>query len=431
MLKPPSPSSLTPLQRFSLISLCALVLFGLLFGLLVTRSIEQNMLERSRQLSAEYISKVVSSEFTPQELSTPRSESDYTAFASKIGKIVLGPQVVRAKFWNNKRQIVWSDDPKLVGKVFKDNDELEDALKGKVTSELSGLEKKEHASEKQHGALLELYVPIKLAASGEVIAVVEVYQKLGNLLDDVSRQKRQVWLATSVGFLLLYILLFGVFRQATLRIERQHVEKIAFQKRLIEAERQQMVTTIAASIGHELNNTLTSMLLFSEMTQVPNPSTELLQRFARSMPPLIQRLTSFGKNLMTIGHPPKPVFVPLDINDLLKRVTELLTESGMLKKFEVKLDLSPGFVYVHGDRGMLEQVITNLVINSSHAMENGGTLTIRSIFSQSTDFVSVEIADTGHGIPEENLEKIFEPFFTTKAPGKENWPRHVCSKADH
>jgi C4-dicarboxylate-specific signal transduction histidine kinase len=108
-----------------------------------------------------------------------------------------------------------------------------------------------------------------------------------------------------------------VFRQATLRIERQHLEKSAIQKHLIEAERQQMVGTIAAGIGHELNNTLTSMLLFSEMVQVPNPSMELLQRFARSMPPLIQRLTSFGKNLMAIGHPSKPVFVPLDVNDLL------------------------------------------------------------------------------------------------------------------
>ncbi len=412
------PSAFSPLQRFSLITLCALVFFGLFFGVLVTRFIEQNMLERSRQLSAEYISKVVSTEFSLMELSIPRSGADYAAFSSKIDRIVLGPQVVRAKFWNSKRQIVWSDDQKLVGQVFRDNDELEDALKGKITSKLSGLKKKEHASEKHHGELLELYVPIRPVAGGEIVTVVEVYQRLDALLEDVYRQKRLIWLATSTGFLLLYLLLFGVFRQATLRIERQHIEKIAFQKRLIEAERQQMVATIAASIGHELNNTLTSMLFFSEMAQVPSPSMELLQRFARSMPPLIQRLMSFGKNLLTIGHPPKPVFVPLDINDLLKRVTGLLTESGMLKKFDVKLDLSPDFVYVHGDHGMLEQVITNLVINASHAMEKGGTLSIRSKCSQSPGSVSIEIADTGHGIPRENQEKIFEPFFTTKEPGK-------------
>jgi len=412
------PSAFTPLLRFSLITLCALGLFGLIFGLIVTRFIEQNMLERSRQLTAEYISTVVTSEFSPTELSTPRYGNDYGAFAGKVGRIVLGPQVVRAKFWNSEHQIVWSDDPKLVGQVFRDNRELESALKGNIASELSGLEKKEQTSEKHHGSLLELYVPIRPVTGGEVIAVIEVYQSLGGLLDDVYRQKRLIWLVTATGFLMLYILLFGVFRQATLRIERQHVEKLAFQARLIEAERQQMVATIAASIGHELNNTLTSMLLFSERAQVPNPSLELLQRFAKSMPPLIQRLMSFGKSLLTIGHPPKPAFAPLDINDLLMRVTGLMTESGMLKNYDVKLDLFTDLASVHGDRGMLEQVITNLLINASHAMETGGALIVKSEYSTRSDYVGIEIADTGHGIAQENLEKIFEPFFTTKEPGK-------------
>ncbi len=411
-------SAFTPLRRFSLISLCALVLFGLLFGLLVTSSIEQNMLERSRQLSAEYISKVITTEFSPIELSTPQYGNDYKIFKGKIERIVLGPQVVRAKFWNRERQIVWSDDPGLVGQVFRDNHELEDALKGNITSELSGLEKKEQASEKHHGTLLELYVPIRLVVGGDVIAVVEVYQGLGSLLDDVYRQKRMVWLATSSGFLILYLLLFGVFRQATLRIERQHLEKIAFQERLIEAERQQMVATIAASIGHELNNTLTSMLLFSDMVQGPNPSPEIMQKFAKSMPPLIQRLTSFGKNLLTIGHPQPPAFSKLYIDALLQRVIGLMTESGMLKKLEVKLELFSGTTCVHGDRVMLEQVITNLVINASHAMESGGVLRIRSEVLKDSDSIEIEIADTGHGISQENIDKIFEPFFTTKEPGK-------------
>lgn len=418
MIKSSKPSAITPLRQFSLITLCALLLFGLLFGLIVTRFIEQNMLERSRQLTAEYISTVVTSEFSPTELNTPRYGNDYRVFASKVGRIVLGSQVVRAKFWNSDRQIVWSDDPKLIGQEFRDNDELEDALKGKVTSELSSLGKKEHTSEKHHGELLELYVPIRPVAGGEVIAVVEVYQGLSALVEDVSRQKRMVWLATAAGFLLLYLLLYGVFRQATNHIERQNVEKAAIHERLIEAERQQMVATVAASIGHELNNTLTSMLLYSDMTQMPNPSPELLEKFANSMPPLIQRLVSFGNNLLNIGHPPKPSLTLIDINDLLKRVTCLMTESGMFKKLEVDFNLTPGSLYVHGDSGMLEQVVTNLVINASHAMEKGGLLSIRSRRLTDSGSMEIEIGDTGCGIPGDNLAKIFEPFFTTKKTGE-------------
>lgn len=418
MSKSSKPTPVTPLQRFSLITLGGLVLFGLLFGLLVTRSIEQNMLERSRQLSAEYISKVVVSEFTLAELRDPRYGADYAAFARKIGRVVLGPQVVRAKFWNSERRIVWSDDRKLVGQVYSDNDELEAALKGNITSELSHLEKSEHASEKHHGELLELYVPIKAVDGGGVVAVVEVYQGLSGLLDDISRQKRLVWLATAAGFLLLYILLFGTFRQATTHIERQNVEKAAIHERLIEAERQQMVAIVAASIGHELNNTLTSMRIYSEMTQMPNPSLDLLQKFASSMPPLIQRLVSFGKNLLTIGHPSKPSFTRIDINNLLRRVTCLMSESGMFKNIEVELDLSPDMLSVHGDCGMLEQVITNLAINACHAMEKGGVLSIRSRYLTDSGSMEIAIEDTGCGITRDNLAKIFEPFFTTKKPGE-------------
>lgn len=411
----PEPS---PLYRFSVITLIALALFGVLFGWFVTRSIEQNTLERSRQLTAEYISQVVSREFSPLELNTPRSGAEYDLYTKKIGNLVFGHQVLRVKFWNTARQIVWSDDRNLVGQVFPDNHELESALKGIVTSELSSLDKKENASERHHGALLELYVPIRSVTGGEVIAVVEVYQSLERLLEDVFRQKRVIWVASASGFLLLYFLLFGLFKGATLRIDRHNEEKMAFQERLIESERQQMVSTIAASIGHELNNTITGMLLFSELIQVDNPSQNLLQRFAKNMPSLISRLQSFGKNLLTIGHPPDPSFTRIDINDVLKRVTGLMGESGMLKMLDVRLDLSPGLATVQGDRGMLEQVVTNLVINASHAMEKGGVLAIKSCSLTDSAFIVVEISDTGHGIPQENLDKIFEPFFTTKEPGK-------------
>lgn len=411
-------ANLTPLQRFSITTFIAMAIFGALFGWVLARAIEQNMLDRSRQLSAEYIANVVTREFSPADLVTPRLAEDYDVFSKKVSRLVFGPHVLRVKFWNKKRQVVWSDDMRLVGKSFSDNHELEESLNGKISSELSHLQKSEQHLDKHHGELFELYVPIRSPGVPDVIAVVEVYQGLGDLPSDVARQKRLVWAVTTALFALLYLLQFGIFRQATIRIERQNREKKLMQDRLIEAERQQMVATIAASIGHELNNTLTSMMIFSELVQGDNPKQELLQRFARSMPPLIQRLQSFGKNLLTIGHPPQPSFAPLDINALLQSVLGLMSESGMLKLYSVVLELAPGLPEIKGDRGMLEQVVTNLAINASHAMERGGTLTVRSKYSDNQQYVEIEIADTGHGIAGENLEKIFEPFFTTKDPGK-------------
>lgn len=411
-------TGLTPLQRFSILTFAAMALFGAIFGWLVARAIEQNMIERSRHLSAQYISDVVKREFSEVELETPQVAAAYEHFSRKVEKLVFGPHVSRVKFWNRNHQVVWSDDQRLIGSTFPDNHELKEALEGQIAAEVSSLKKGENQLEAHQGELLELYVPIRKNANGPVIAVVEVYQGLGGLSADIAHQKRLVWMATGISFLLLYILLFGIFRQASVRIDRQNREKTAMHDRLIEAERQQMVATIAASIGHELNNTLTSMMMISELAQSDRPGQDTLQKFARHMPPLIQRLQTFGKNLLAIGQPPKPSFTPLPINNLLHRVIGLLGESGMLKRYTVVLELAPELPEITGDQSLLEQVITNLAINSSHAMEHGGTLTVRSRLSVDRKSIDIEIIDTGHGIKKENLDKIFEPFFTTKEPGK-------------
>jgi len=72
---------------------------------------------------------------------------------------------------------------------------------------------------------------------------------------------------------------------------------------------------------------------------------------------------------------------------------------------------------VDGDRGQLEQVLTNLALNAVDAMPDGGELTLRTGLSADGE-VWLEVADSGHGMDETVLGKIFEPFFTTKEAGK-------------
>lgn len=67
------------------------------------------------------------------------------------------------------------------------------------------------------------------------------------------------------------------------------------------------------------------------------------------------------------------------------------------------------------DANLLGQVFVNLILNAKDAMESGGELTIRT--TSRNDVIEIQIADTGKGIPPENLEKIFDPFFTTKTEG--------------
>ena len=84
----------------------------------------------------------------------------------------------------------------------------------------------------------------------------------------------------------------------------------------------------------------------------------------------------------------------------------------------IQRDLAPVPVTVIADRTQLNQVMVNLVVNALQAMPDGGTLSVAT--RQMEGRTELEIADTGCGIPPENMDKIFTPFFTTKAPSRKD-----------
>src|SRR5437879_5615182 len=79
--------------------------------------------------------------------------------------------IIRIKVWDTNNTVVYSDDQKIVGQQFRDNDELNDALKGDPQTEISKATKTENTSENQYGDLLEIYIPIKV--DGRVVGVIE------------------------------------------------------------------------------------------------------------------------------------------------------------------------------------------------------------------------------------------------------------------
>jgi CheY-like chemotaxis protein len=120
---------------------------------------------------------------------------------------------------------------------------------------------------------------------------------------------------------------------------------------------------------------------------------------------------------------------PLDINGLIQQMT------GMLRRLigehiEIKMSLAPDLSMAHADRGQLEQVIMNLVVNARDAMPDGGSVTISTLDVELDErsfpdeavlpgsYVMLAIADTGTGMGEETHRRLFEPFFTTKEAGK-------------
>lgn len=222
---------ITLIQKFSLLCLAVLVLFGIVFGWIITTSLEHNLLDRSKKVTAIIVSEEVQKELADTDLITPKMGSEFDAFAERVKHLSLGPDIVRIKVWNKGQVVVWSDEKRLVGQRFPDNEELKGALNGEITSEISTLKKSEQKFERQFKRLLELYVPIRFNGKTDIETVFEIYQNLDHLYADISHLKSIVWTSVISGFVFLYLILFGIVWRASRHIEAQTKEIVQSEER--------------------------------------------------------------------------------------------------------------------------------------------------------------------------------------------------------
>lgn len=128
----------------------------------------------------------------------------------------------------------------------------------------------------------------------------------------------------------------------------------------------------------------------------------------------VQEMTRMSDDFLQFARTPEPEIVPCRVDDVVKRVEELLDPDLEEAGIEVKR-LGRGVPQVLADPALLKGALMNLFLNAIQAMENGGTITVEYRVVES--YVETCIQDDGPGIPEEINVNVFQPFFSTKANG--------------
>ncbi|NOY85987.1 MAG: PAS domain S-box protein [Deltaproteobacteria bacterium] len=178
------------------------------------------MRERAKELAASFVQHEIVSKMTGYDLITPKKGAEYDRFTKLVESIHFGLDVKQVKFWNSDYEVVWSYDRSIVGKKFPDQPPLKKALHGEISTKIDTY-KNEEGYERGLGQLLEMYIPIVFPGDKKIRVVVETYQGLSVLTNDIGRQKKDIWMLTGAGFGLLSILLFGIFKSGTDRIAAQ------------------------------------------------------------------------------------------------------------------------------------------------------------------------------------------------------------------
>lgn len=216
------------------------------------------------------------------------------------------------------------------------------------------------------------------------------------------------------------------------------------QRELTRANRLAAVGQLTAMVAHEIGTPLHSISGHVQILLQEEQGNEKTLYRLRIIEAQIARVVEILEHLLTAAHPRERAFEPVDINALLEELFDLTGPAIDQKGVKVSLDLDPSLPGVRGERGQLQQVFLNLILNALEAMPNGGQLAIttqsfqRSLsdvqaskpevegvlrispFEEPSDvrLVEITVSDTGEGIPPEHLSRIFEPFFTTKEAGQ-------------
>ncbi len=216
-------------------------------------------------------------------------------------------------------------------------------------------------------------------------------------------------------------LLLSLFRDVTIhkRLEEQ----------LRQSQKMEAIGQLAGGVAHDFNNILTiilghaTLLTLTPLDARSHASASQIKQASERAAGLTRQLLAFGRKQIVNPR-------PLDLNRVVGNLTEML---GRLlgEDIVLQLNFSTEPAIIEADASMIEQILMNLSVNSRDAMPRGGTLSIR-VNTREVDaghtrlyadarpgrFVCLTHADTGMGIPPENITRIFEPFFTTKELGK-------------
>ena len=417
------------LRWFSLGSFVIIAAVALGLGYISTRFVITESIKRDSLLTTEFVQAIGNAEIrhaaispnrTMGEMLDPRLDNAYpdvspvaraAARIEFLDHVEHLPDVLLATVYALDRTVVWSTNPELIGVRFEDNTELDESFEMREAVSTSYHEIDDGRPEQKllrepAYLFIENYIPMFNADKSKVIAMVEIYKEPVDLVARIQRGFKEIWLATVLGGLVIYLGLFWIVRQAAMSLQSQ-------QKQLINNETFVALGEMSTAVAHSLRNPLANIRSSAELAQdIASPSA---QKNIGDIINQVDRMSRWVRDLLVSLRPMdddyEAVDLVLTINDTLSAFDALIKHSN------VEVHFTPNNCpLVVSQPVLLTQTLNSLFANAIEAMAKGGHLTI-NIEQPHQGHVRMTLTDTGKGMTKQQQQMAFKPFFTTKQGG--------------
>jgi len=250
---------------------------------------------------------------------------------------------------------------------------------------------------------IRMMVDVPLAIKEEMVGLIRIYLS----------EKRE-FSEDELDFLLT------VAEQCAFIIKRvQLIEKqqAMFNHLATHVDKMSSLGRMAAGVAHEINNPLAGILLFASNMIKKVPKGSPLEQGLSVIINESQRCKKIIHGLLEFGRDQEAQKVLANVNEIMENALILMDNEFRLAHIHVQKDLGEDMPKTLLDVNQVEQVFINILLNAVHAVDEGGSITVKTVSEPAKKRIRVEIADNGCGIAHEDINKIFEPFFSTKTDG--------------
>ena len=228
-----------------------------------------------------------------------------------------------------------------------------------------------------------------------------------------------------VGVIAIVLTTVFTTRMMIRQLSQAETQMREMNAQLVQSDKLASLGKMAAGVAHEINNPLAVILqktgwLADLLEEEEFQKSSNLQEFRTTVNKIeehVERARKVVHNMLGYVRRMEPRLEDVDVNQTVNQTIDILSNFARANNIDIRTDLGADVPIIGGDQAKLQQVVLNLVTNAIDAIGKDGTITVRTRADESE--ISIVVADTGPGIPENLQKKVFDPFFTTKS-GKGN-----------